>query len=72
MSGLDPQEHKILEIACLITDENLKIISDEFHMVLHQPDSELDKMDDWCQKTHGKVIILSYPSKVIKFILQLK
>ncbi|XP_014204095.1 uncharacterized protein LOC106636263 isoform X2 [Copidosoma floridanum] len=54
MTGLDPETHKILEVACFITDENLKIISEEFHKVLHQPESELQKMDQWCQKVHTK------------------
>jgi len=54
MTGLEVENHKILEVACLITDENLKILSDEFRMVLHQPEEELKKMDDWCQKTHSE------------------
>ncbi|XP_008216123.1 probable oligoribonuclease [Nasonia vitripennis] len=54
MSGLDVDKNRILEIACLITDENLNVISDEFQAVLYQPDTELDTMNDWCQNNHGK------------------
>lgn len=48
-------KNRILEIACLITDENLNVISDEFQTVLYQSNSELDTMNEWCQNNHGKV-----------------
>lgn len=57
MTGLDPETNRILEVACLITDENLNIVSDEFDMVLNQPDSELKRMDEWCTLTHTKVLM---------------
>ncbi|CAD6209861.1 GSCOCG00010850001-RA-CDS [Cotesia congregata] len=53
MTGLDVQNDKILEIACLVTTEDLKIISPDFEMVIHQPDDILSKMDDWCTRTHN-------------------
>ena len=55
MTGLQVETDRILEVACLITDENLEIVSDEFNVVLNQPDEILDQMDEWCQKQHGKV-----------------
>lgn len=55
MTGLDVETDRILEVACVITDENLNTVSDEFHMVLHQPDRYLNRMDEWCAKTHGTV-----------------
>ena len=56
MTGLDVETNRILEVACLITDENLNIVSDEFHMILHQPESELSKMNDWCIEHHMNVM----------------
>lgn len=55
MTGLDVEKDRILEVACVITDENLKTVSDEFHIVVHQPDRMLDHMNEWCTKTHSKV-----------------
>ena len=56
MTGLDPEKNKILEIACLVTNANLKIISDEFDIVVHQPDEELNTMDSWNTSHHKKVL----------------
>ncbi|XP_051161596.1 oligoribonuclease-like [Leptopilina boulardi] len=54
MTGLNPQENKILEIACLVTDGNLKTVSNEFQVVIHQSDEELTGMDEWNTKHHRK------------------
>ncbi|XP_043477069.1 probable oligoribonuclease [Leptopilina heterotoma] len=54
MSGLDPVNDKILEVACLITDGNLKKVSDEFHIIIHQSDEVLNGMDEWCTEHHEK------------------
>ena len=53
MTGLDPQVNRILEIAILITDDKLKVI-DRFQAVIRTPQSVLDQMDDWNQRTHGE------------------
>jgi oligoribonuclease len=53
MSGLDPEHDTILEIATLITDNTLNIIAQGPHLVIHQPNSILDGMDD-CNKRHHK------------------
>lgn len=55
MTGLDPIKNKILELACLVTDSNLKIVSNEFHVIIHQSDDELNGMDEWCTNHHEKV-----------------
>ncbi|KAJ8672899.1 hypothetical protein QAD02_004160 [Eretmocerus hayati] len=52
MTGLDVDSDRILEVACLITDENLNVVSDEFHKILHQSDDSLSKMNEWCQSAH--------------------
>lgn len=55
MTGLDIENDKILEIACLVTNEDLKIISTDFQIVIHQPDDVLNKMNSWCIRTHSAV-----------------
>ncbi len=53
MSGLDPEINTILEIATVITDSNLEIISEGPVRAVYQPDEVLDTMDDWNKKHHG-------------------
>src|SRR6185437_7927257 len=54
MTGLDPDKDVILEVFCLITDGNLNLVDETgFGTVIHQPQSRLDEMDDWCKATHG-------------------
>ncbi|MBL4832126.1 MAG: oligoribonuclease [Aliivibrio sp.] len=52
MTGLDPETHKIIEIATIVTDAQLNILAEGPVLAIHQPTSELDKMDDWCTTTH--------------------
>ncbi len=52
MTGLDPEQHKIIEIATIVTDSELNILAEGPVLAIHQPQSELDKMDDWCTNTH--------------------
>ncbi|MGB2426077.1 MAG: oligoribonuclease [Alteromonas sp.] len=54
MTGLDPEECVVLEIATIITDPKLNIIAEGPVIAVHQPDSVLDNMDPWCIDTHGK------------------
>lgn len=53
MTGLEPDEDEIIEIATIITDEDLNIVSEGPDLVIHQPESRLEKMDDW-NRTHHK------------------
>jgi oligoribonuclease len=53
MTGLDPVENVIIEIATIITDDELNIIAEGPVIAVHQPDFELAKMDAWNIKTHG-------------------
>jgi len=55
MTGLNVQTDQIIQIACYVTDYDLNILDDEgFEIVVHQPQSVMDSMDDWCTKTHMK------------------
>ena len=53
MTGLSPEQDVIIEIATIITDDELNIVAEGPVIAVHQPDSELDKMDDWNVNTHG-------------------
>jgi oligoribonuclease len=54
MTGLDPDHDYILEIATIVTDANLNVIAEGPNLVVHQPDSVLDNMNEWCINQHGK------------------
>ena len=54
MTGLDPEDNVIIEIATIITDDELNIVAEGPVIAVYQPDSELAKMDDWNVKTHGE------------------
>ncbi|KAF8579631.1 oligoribonuclease [Ramaria rubella] len=53
MTGLDPQKDKILEIAVLITDGNLKLVDEGVDFVIKTDKRALDAMDEWCTRQHG-------------------
>lgn len=55
MTGLNPHTDRIMEIACIITDNNLNVLAENPSIVIHQPDSLLDTMNEWCKTTHAKV-----------------
>jgi oligoribonuclease len=53
MTGLDPEQDTILEIATIITDKALNIIAEGPNLVVHQDKERLDRMDSWCREHHG-------------------
>jgi oligoribonuclease len=53
MTGLDPQEDRIIEIATVITDSELNELAEGPVMAIHQPDSVLAGMDEWNTRQHG-------------------
>ncbi|MDG2953198.1 oligoribonuclease [Bisgaard Taxon 10/6] len=52
MTGLDPEQERIIEIATIVTDKNLNILAEGPVLAVHQSDALLAKMSDWCVKTH--------------------
>ena len=52
MTGLDTQIHTIVEIATLVTDDDLNIIAEGPDLVIHQPDDVLSRMDDFVTNMH--------------------
>jgi oligoribonuclease len=53
MTGLEPDRETILEIATLITNAELDVVAEGPCLVIHQPQSVLDAMDDWNREHHG-------------------
>lgn len=54
MTGLDTQHDQIIEIATLITDQQLNIIASGPDLVIYQPDEILNKMDEWNTQQHQR------------------
>ena len=52
MTGLDPKQHVIVEVAALVTDANLNILGDGYSAVIHASAEELAKMDDVVVRMH--------------------
>lgn len=54
MTGLNPKEDRLLEIAVVVTDAHLQTRVEGPVFAIHQSQAQLDKMDAWNQGTHGK------------------
>lgn len=53
MTGLNPAEDRILEIAVVITNTDLEVLAEGPVFALHQSDAILRGMDAWNQEHHG-------------------
>ncbi len=54
MSGLSPEQDRILELAVVVTTSQLEVVAEGPVIVMHQDDAVLDGMDAWNRSTHGK------------------
>lgn len=54
MTGLNPDNDRIIEVAIVITDAQLQTVAESPALVVHQPDSILSAMDEWNKSTHGR------------------
>lgn len=54
MTGLDPSRHAIVEIATLVTDDDLAIVAEGPDLVVHQPAEALAAMDDVVREMHTR------------------
>jgi oligoribonuclease len=52
MTGLDPSVHAIVEIATLVTDDDLQIVAEGPDLVVHQPPEALAAMADVVRAMH--------------------
>ncbi len=53
MTGLKPESDVIIEMAIIVTDAQLNLVSEGPVIAIHQPEALLDGMDDWNKRTHG-------------------
>ena len=54
MTGLDPSNDRIIEIATIVTDKNLNVLAEGPVLAIYQSDQIIDAMDEWCTRTHGE------------------
>lgn len=54
MTGLDPEKDRIIEMATIITDGDLRVIAEGPVIAIHQPQELLDGMDEWNTRTHNR------------------
>lgn len=54
MTGLNPEIERIIEIATVVTDSSLNVIAEGPSLVINQPRSLLDDMDEWNTSQHAK------------------
>jgi oligoribonuclease len=52
MTGLDPEKMVILEIASVVTDENLDIIAEGPNIAINHPEEVLAQMEEWSMNQH--------------------
>lgn len=60
MTGLNPNENRIIEIAVVVTDTHLNIIADGPDIAIYQPEPVLHLMDDWNVKQHTESGLLEH------------
>ena len=54
MTGLQSDSDRIIEIAMLVTDSQLRIVAEGPLLVVHQPAEVLEAMDSWNRSVHAK------------------
>jgi len=54
MTGLEPARHVIVEIATIITDDQLEIVAEGPDLVIHADEVQLSEMDDFVTDMHTK------------------
>ncbi len=54
MTGLDPARHTIVEIATLLTDDNLELIAEGPDLIVKATEAELAEMDDFVTTMHTR------------------
>lgn len=54
MTGLNPDQDRIIEIATLVTDSELNVIAEGPVFAIHQSDAQLAGMDEWNTRQHNQ------------------
>jgi oligoribonuclease len=53
MTGLEPERHVVVEVATLVTDDNLEIVAEGPDIVVSVTPEQLGEMDDFVRKMHA-------------------
>ncbi|MHC6227693.1 oligoribonuclease [Pseudomonas sp. X10] len=53
MTGLDPDNDVIIEMATIVTDSELNTLAEGPVIAIHHSDEVLSRMDEWNTRTHG-------------------
>jgi oligoribonuclease len=59
MTGLDPEVHAIVEIATIVTDDDLNVVAEGPDLVVHASDEQLAAMDEVVRVMHTKSGLLT-------------
>ena len=54
MTGLDPARHTIVEIATLVTDDDLEVVAEGPDLVVHPTPEQVHAMEDVVREMHGR------------------
>lgn len=54
MTGLDPDNDVIIEMATIVTDSHLNVLAEGPVLAIHQSDEILAGMDEWNTRQHGQ------------------
>ena len=52
MTGVDPENHVILEIATIVTDGQLELVAEGPCLAINYPEAVLSNMDEWSRSHH--------------------
>jgi oligoribonuclease len=63
MTGLDPDRHVILEIATVITDDQLGLVAEGPNIAVSQPEEALSTMEEWSLTNHKRSGLLDQVKK---------
>jgi oligoribonuclease len=53
MTGLNPDQDRIIEIATVVTDKELVVLAEGPVVAIHQPEEVLTRMDEWNTRQHA-------------------
>ena len=53
MTGLRPERDRVIEIATVVTDRDLRVLAEGPVVAIHQSAAMLDAMDEWNRTHHG-------------------
>lgn len=59
MTGLEVERHVIVEIACVVTDNELNVLDDGLDLVVHQPPEAMKDMSDFVRSMHERSDLLT-------------